>query len=143
SDYLIHSIKYKEVVDGDSTTIVGSSEVAFKIETSNIPDPSKYDFKTTFPTAHVKIVDGVNNLVFEGDVNLDKDGKAIVTVRTDGTKDLKAEVSNVQGNFEEVDYTNAKTEVEASIKATASNDSFNTFEDTNYVLKTTDFGDNN
>ena len=77
SDYLIHSISYKEVSEGDSTTIVGSDEVAFKISTSNIPDPSKYDFKTTFPTAHVKIVDGANNIVFEGDVNLDKDGKAI------------------------------------------------------------------
>ncbi|PRM92746.1 hypothetical protein CJ672_00205 [Arcobacter cryaerophilus gv. occultus] len=144
SDYLIHSISYKEVSDGTNTTIVGSDEVAFKIATSNIPDPSKYDFKTTFPTADVKIVDkNTGEVLFNGTVNLDKDGKAIVTVRTDGTKDLIAEVSNVQGNFEEVDYTNAKTEVEASIKATASNDSFNTLEDTNYVLKTTDFGDKN
>ena len=144
SDYLIHSISYKEVSEGDSTTIVGSDEVAFKISTSNIPDPSKYDFINTSPTADVKIVDkNTGEVLFNGTVNLDKDGKAIVTVRTDGTKDLKAEVSNVQGNFEEVDYKNAKTEVEASIKATASNDSFDTLEDTNYVLKTTDFGDNN
>ncbi|PRM89786.1 hypothetical protein CJ671_05995 [Aliarcobacter cryaerophilus] len=143
SDYLIHSISYKEVSEGDSTNIVGSDEVAFKISTSNIPDPSKYDFKTTFPTADVKIVDNTGKEVFKGTVNLDKNGNAIVTVRTDGTKDLIAEVSNVQGNFEEVDYKNAKTEVEASIKATASNDSFNTLEDTNYVLKTTDFGDKN
>ncbi len=144
SDYLIHSISYKEVSEGDSTTIVGSDEVAFKISTSNIPDPSKYDFKTTFPTADVKIVDkNSGEVLFEKTVNLDKNGNAIVTVRTDGTKDLKAEVSNVQGNFEEVDYKNAKTEVEASIKATASNDSFDTLEDTNYVLKTTDFGDKN
>ncbi|MCT7514945.1 autotransporter outer membrane beta-barrel domain-containing protein, partial [Aliarcobacter cryaerophilus] len=144
SDYLIHSISYKEVSEGDSTTIVGSDEVAFKISTSNIPDPSKYDFINTFPTADVKIVDkNTGEDLFNGTVNLDKDGKAIVTVRTDGTKDLIAEVSNVQGNFEEVDYKNAKTEVEASIKATASNDSFDTLEDTNYVLKTTDFGDNN
>ncbi|WPD05960.1 VWA domain-containing protein [Arcobacter cryaerophilus gv. pseudocryaerophilus] len=144
SDYLIHSISYKEVSEGDSTTIVGSDEVAFKISTSNIPDPSKYDFINTFPTADVKIVDkNTGEDLFNGTVNLDKDGKAIVTVRTDGTKDLIAEVSNVQGNFEEVDYKNAKTEVEASIKASASNDSFNTLEDTNYVLKTTDFGDNN
>ncbi|MCT7523244.1 calcium-binding protein, partial [Aliarcobacter cryaerophilus] len=144
SDYLIHSISYKEVSEGDSTTIVGSDEVAFKISTSNIPDPSKYDFIDTFPTADVKIVDkNTGEDLFNGTVNLDKNGNAIVTVRTDGTKDLIAEVSNVQGNFEEVDYKNAKTEVEASIKATASNDSFNTLEDTNYVLKTTDFGDNN
>ncbi|AXK48480.1 von Willebrand factor type A (vWA) domain-containing protein [Aliarcobacter trophiarum LMG 25534] len=142
SDYLIHSISYKEVSDGDNTTIVGSDEVAFKISTSNIPDPSKYDFKTTFPTADVKIVDDSGKVVFEGTVNLDKNGNAIVTVRTDGTKDLKAEVSNVQGNFEAVDYENAKIEVESSIKATASNDSFTTLEDTNYILKTTDFGDN-
>ncbi|WP_193221014.1 vWA domain-containing protein, partial [Aliarcobacter butzleri] len=143
SDYLIHSIKYKEVVDGDSTTIVGSSEVAFKIETSNIPDPSKYDFKTTFPTAHVKIVDGANNIVFEGDVNLDKDGKAIVSVRTDGTKDLTATVSDVQGNFEKVDYSSASTTIVSSLSPQAGNDSITILEDTSYTLKSTDFGDNN
>ncbi|MDN5108465.1 hypothetical protein PJV93_11740, partial [Aliarcobacter butzleri] len=143
SDYLIHSIKYKEVVDDDSTTIVGSSEVAFKIETSNIPDPSKYDFKTTFPTAHVKIVDATNNIVFEGDVNLDKDGKAIVSVRTDGTKDLTATVSDVQGNFEKVDYSGASTTIVSSLSPQAGNDSITILEDTSYTLKSTDFGDNN
>ncbi|MFV7790762.1 hypothetical protein ACNO6Z_07845, partial [Aliarcobacter lanthieri] len=143
SDYLIHSIKYKEVVDGDSTTIVGSSEVAFKIETSNIPDPSKYDFKTTFPTAHVKIVDGVNNIVFEGDVNLDKDGKAIVSVRTDGTTDLTATVSDVQGNFEKVDYTSASTTIVSSLSPQAGNDSITILEDTSYTLESTNFGYNN
>ena len=143
SDYLIHSIKYKEVVDGDSTTIVGSSEVAFKIETSNIPDPSKYDFKTTFPTAHVKIVDGVNNIVFEGNVNLDKDGKAIVSVRTDGTTDLTATVSDVQGNFEKVDYSTASTTIVSSLSPQAGNDSIEIFEDKSYTLKSTDFGDKN
>ncbi|WP_323594988.1 vWA domain-containing protein, partial [Aliarcobacter butzleri] len=143
SDYLIHSIKYKEVVDGDSTTIVGSSEVAFKIETSNIPDPSKYDFKTTFPTAHVKIVDGANNIVFEGNVNLDKDGKAIVSVRTDGTTDLTATVSDVQGNFEKVDYSSASTTIVSSLSPQAGNDSITILEDTSYTLKSTDFGDNN
>ncbi|MCT7603641.1 VWA domain-containing protein, partial [Aliarcobacter butzleri] len=143
SDYLINSITYKEVVDGQNTTIVGSNEVAFKIETSNIPDPSKYDFKTTFPTAHVKIVDGSNNIVFEGDVNLDKDGKAIVSVRTDGTKDLTATVSDVQGNFEKVDYSDAFTTIVSSLSPQAGNDSITILEDTSYTLKSTDFGDNN
>ncbi|WP_323668473.1 hypothetical protein, partial [Aliarcobacter butzleri] len=143
SDYLIHSIKYKEVVGEDSTTIVGSSEVAFKIETSNIPDPTKYDFKTTFPTAYVKIVDGSNNLVFEGNVNLDANGKAIVTVRTDGTKDLTATVSDVQGNFEKVDYSDASTTIVSSLSPQAGNDSITILEDTSYTLKSTDFGDNN
>ncbi|MBL3519251.1 hypothetical protein H0A43_02110, partial [Arcobacter lanthieri] len=140
SDYLIHSISYKEVRDGDSTTIVGSNEVAFKIETSNIPDPSKYDFKTTFPTAHVKIVDGVNNIVFEGDVNLDKDGKAIVSVRTDGTTDLTATVSDVQGNFEKVNYDEATTTIEGTLVSKGSNDSISTLEDTPYTLTKDDFG---
>ncbi|MFX4212801.1 hypothetical protein ACOL2Y_10400, partial [Aliarcobacter butzleri] len=141
SDYLIHSISYKEVSEGDSTTIVGSDEVAFKISTSNIPDPSKYDFKTTFPTADVKIVDNTGKEVFKGTVNLDKNGNAIVTVRTDGTVDLEAKVSNVQGNFEKVVYVNdGKTTIEGTLKPIAGDDSVTTNEDTPYTLTKDDFG---
>ncbi|MDN5128472.1 VWA domain-containing protein, partial [Aliarcobacter butzleri] len=144
SDYLIHSISYKEVSEGDSTTIVGSDEVAFKISTSNIPDPSKYDFINTFPTADVKIVDkNTGEDLFNGTVNLDKDGKAIVTVRTDGTTDLTATVSDVQGNFEKVDYSSASTTIVSSLSPQAGNDSITILEDTSYTLKSTDFGDNN
>ncbi|MCT7532627.1 hypothetical protein N5U22_04355 [Aliarcobacter cryaerophilus] len=140
SDYLIHSIKYKEAVGEDNTTVVGSQEVAFKIETSVKPDPS-WIAKGNTPTAHVKIVDGANNIVFEGDVNLDKNGNKIVTVRTDGTKDLIAEVSNVQGNFEKVEYVNGGiTTIEGTLKPIAGDDSVTTNEDTPYTLTKDDFG---
>ncbi|MEN5251639.1 type I secretion C-terminal target domain-containing protein, partial [Alcaligenes aquatilis] len=96
-DYLVHSISYKEVVNEDATSIPGmESEVVFDIETSNPPDPSKYDFETTFPTATVEI-DGQTY-----EVTLDRNGKGSVTVTTDGTKDLTAKVVAVDGNFEDV-----------------------------------------
>ncbi|WP_164461406.1 Calx-beta domain-containing protein [Alcaligenes faecalis] len=96
-DYLVHSISYKEVVNDDATSIPGmESEVVFDIETSNPPDPSKYDFETTFPTATVEI-DGQTY-----EVTLDRNGKGSVTVTTDGTKDLTAKVVAVDGNFEDV-----------------------------------------
>ncbi|MFC3863236.1 type I secretion C-terminal target domain-containing protein, partial [Alcaligenes aquatilis] len=96
-DYLVHSISYKEVVNEDATSIPGmESEVVFDIETSNPPDPSKYDFETTFPTATVEI-DGQTY-----EVTLDRNGKGSVTVTTDGTKDLTAKVVAVDGNFENV-----------------------------------------
>lgn len=138
SDYLIHSIKYKEVNDGETTTIIGSNEVAFKIETSVKPDPS-----FTNPTADVKIVDNLGNTLFEGTVNLDANGKAIVSVRTDGTLNLTATVTNVKGNFEAVDYTNNEATISATIIASAEDDSIILNEDTQYILAITDFGDSN
>ncbi|MHB9705967.1 type I secretion C-terminal target domain-containing protein [Alcaligenes aquatilis] len=96
-DYLVHSISYKEVINDDATSIPGmESDVVFDIETSNPPDPSKYDFETTFPTATVEI-DGQTYVV-----TLDKNGKGSVAVTTDGTKDLTAKVVAVDGNFEDV-----------------------------------------
>lgn len=138
SDYLIHSIKYKEVNDGETTTIIGSNEVAFKIETSVKPDPS-----FTNPTADVKIVDNLGNTLFEGTVNLDANGKAIVSVRTDGTLNLTATVTNVKGNFEAVDYTNNEATISATIIASAEDDTITLNEDTQYILAITDFGDSN
>ncbi|MGE4590588.1 VWA domain-containing protein, partial [Alcaligenes sp.] len=96
-DYLVHSISYKEVINDDASSIPGmESEVVFDIETSNPPDPSKYDFETTFPTATVEI----DGQAYE--VTLDRNGKGSVTVTTDGTKDLTAKVVAVDGNFEDV-----------------------------------------
>ncbi|WP_336973715.1 type I secretion C-terminal target domain-containing protein, partial [Alcaligenes sp. PF14] len=96
-DYLVHSISYKEVINDDATSIPGmESDVVFDIETSNPPDPSKYDFETTFPTATVEI--GGKEYV----VTLDRNGKGSVSVTTDGSEDLVAKVVAVDGNFEEV-----------------------------------------
>ena len=97
-DYLINSISYKEVVSEDASSIPGvRSEVVFDIETSNPPDPSKYDFETTFPTAKVEI----GGEIYE--VKLDRNGKGSIAVETDGTTDLTAKVIEVNGNFEKVD----------------------------------------
>lgn len=138
SDYLIHSIKYQEVLGGDNTTIVGSNEVAFLIETSNAPDPNFQN-----PTADVKILDSTGKVVFNGTVALDSNGKAIVTVRTDGTVDLTATVTNVKGNFENVTES-ASVTVKGPLTATASDDVItDVIEDTDYILKPTDFGDDN
>ncbi|WP_422103634.1 immunoglobulin-like domain-containing protein [Vreelandella sp.] len=95
-DYLIHAIKYKEVLSEDASTIDGASEVVFDIQTSNPPDVSQYDFEYTFPTALVE-VGGTHYLV-----NLDRNGKGTLSVNADGSGDLTATVLEVNGNFESV-----------------------------------------
>ncbi len=102
-DYLIHSIAYKEVMNGDATSIGGASDVTFEIETSNPPDESQFDFIDTFPTATV-IIGGQ-----EYTVNLDRNGKGSVAVETDGESDLEAEVIAVNGNFEDVNVPTSLT----------------------------------
>ncbi|MGM0543952.1 MAG: immunoglobulin-like domain-containing protein, partial [Pseudomonadota bacterium] len=102
-DYLIHSIAYKEVMNGDATSIGGASDVTFEIETSNPPDESQFDFIDTFPTATVNIGGQ------EYTVNLDRNGKGSVSVETDGESDLTAEVIAVNGNFEDVNVPTSLT----------------------------------
>ncbi|PSS45550.1 immunoglobulin-like domain-containing protein, partial [Pseudomonas sp. BBP2017] len=96
-DYLIHSIKYKEVVDAGVGSISGKTDVMFEINTSNPPDASKYDFINTFPVAKVEI----GGKIYE--VTLDINGHGTVSVTTDGSSDLTAKVISVDGNFERVD----------------------------------------
>ncbi|MGH8438554.1 MAG: type I secretion C-terminal target domain-containing protein, partial [Pseudomonas sp.] len=96
-DYLIHSIKYKEVVDAGIGSISGKTDVMFEINTSNPPDASKYDFINTFPVAKVEIGGKIY------DVTLDINGRGTVSVTTDGSTDLTAKVISVDGNFESVD----------------------------------------
>ena len=96
-DYLIHSIKYKEVLDGGADSIFGDSDVLFEVQTSNPPDPSKWTFEgNDFPTATVKI--GGQEYV----VQLDRQGHGSVSVTTNGEENLTAEVIAVNGNFEHV-----------------------------------------
>ena len=77
---------------------------------------------------------------FEGPVNLDKDGKSIVTVRTDGNVNFTATVTDVKGNFEYVNYEENSVTITGSLLPTASNDSITTNEDTPYTLTKDDFG---
>ncbi|MEH0834269.1 immunoglobulin-like domain-containing protein [Pectobacterium cacticida] len=97
-DYMIHSVSYKEVKDGDAISLPTDqvSDVLFEIKTSNPPDASKYDFETTFPTAKVEI--GGKEYVVE----LDANGRGTVAVQSDGENDLTATVIEVNGNFEHV-----------------------------------------
>ncbi|MEG2817656.1 MAG: type I secretion C-terminal target domain-containing protein, partial [Comamonas sp.] len=114
SDYLIHSIKYKEVVDGDAGSISGPSSVIFEIQTSNPPDVSKYDFVNTFPVAKVDIGGKIY------DVHLDVNGRGTVSVTTDGTADLKAKIISVDGNFEGVD-TSSGLDLQVGVNAVNDN----------------------
>ncbi|MFP9230297.1 retention module-containing protein [Pectobacterium cacticida] len=97
-DYMIHSVSYKEVKDGDAISLPTDqvSDVLFEIKTSNPPDASKYDFENTFPTAKVQIGDKVYT------VELDANGRGTVAVQSDGKTDLTATVIEVNGNFEKV-----------------------------------------
>ncbi|WP_287917689.1 retention module-containing protein [Comamonas sp.] len=96
-DYLIHSIAYREVVAGGVQSISGVSDVTFEFRTTHAPDPSKYDFVDTFPTAQVEIAGQTYH------VQLDVNGYGKLSVITDGSTDLKATVVAVDGNFEHVD----------------------------------------
>ncbi len=96
-DYLIHSIAYREVVAGGVESISGVSDVTFEFRTTHAPDPSKYDFVDTFPTAQVEIAGQIYR------VQLDVNGYGKLSVITDGSTDLKATVVAVDGNFEHVD----------------------------------------
>nr|WP_232222376.1 immunoglobulin-like domain-containing protein [Halomonas alkaliantarctica] len=103
-DYLVHSIAYKEVMNGEAISISGPSDVTFDIETSNRPDPSQYTFTgDDFPTAIV-LIDGQEHVV-----KLDVNGKGSVSITTDGDTDLTAEVIEVNGNFENVDVPTSLT----------------------------------
>ncbi|MBD7959041.1 type I secretion C-terminal target domain-containing protein, partial [Comamonas avium] len=96
-DYLIHSIAYREVVAGGVQSISGVSDVTFEFRTTHAPDPSKYDFVNTFPTAQVDIAGQIYR------VQLDANGYGKLSVITDGSTDLQATVVAVDGNFEHVD----------------------------------------
>ncbi|MEG2581998.1 immunoglobulin-like domain-containing protein, partial [Comamonas sp.] len=96
-DYLIHSIAYREVVAGGVESISGVSDVTFEFRTTHAPDPSKYDFVNTFPTAQVEIAGQIYR------VQLDVNGYGKLSVITDGSTDLQATVVAVDGNFEHVD----------------------------------------
>lgn len=95
-DYLIHSIRYKEVVSEDATTIVKGSEVLVEIMTDNPPDPKLFDPANPVPVfAQVEIGGQMYN------VQLDKDGRGSVAVQFNGTGDLDIKVLGVNGNFEQ------------------------------------------
>ena len=124
-DYLIHSIKYTEVLDPQSN-LAGAEDVIFEIRTSNPPDPSKYDFIDTFPIAVVQVGDETLQ------VRLDANGYGTLSVSTNGAEELTATVLEVRGNFENVDLPEGLklTLVPANEAPAAHPDSHSTAEDT-------------
>ncbi len=90
---------------GSTTLILKDKEVTYEIETSNAPDPTKYDFITTFPTATIEVQK--NNTTETYTINLNKDGKGTLTLDTTGlTKEPIIKVIDVDGNYEDVDLFN-------------------------------------
>lgn len=128
-DYLIHSIKYTEVLDpkGD---VSGAEDVIFEIRTSNPPDPSKYDFIDTFPVAIVQ----VGNESYQ--VRLDVNGYGTLPISTQGAEQLTATVLEVRGNFESVELPHGLTLniVPANEAPVANPDSGSTDEDSTLVV---------
>nr|WP_044417005.1 vWA domain-containing protein [Halarcobacter anaerophilus] len=137
-DYLIHNIAYKEVIS-DSTEITDDTEeVTFTIQTSNVPDPSKYDYINTFPTATVEVEDGSGN-VSTYTVKLNEYGTGTLTVPSNGEDSLTATVTEVNGNFEDVNLDDASLQLTVALPE-SEDDSFTINEDQTYTLTTDDFG---
>ncbi|PRM96835.1 vWA domain-containing protein, partial [Aliarcobacter cryaerophilus] len=105
SDYLIHSIDYKEVVQGNSLDKGDKAEVLLEVQTEYKPDPKTFN-PANPPIAKVD----VNGTIH--DVKLDENGYGTLEVTTDGNTDLVAKVTEIiGGNYEAVDTTGAQTGV--------------------------------
>ncbi|MFW3406493.1 VWA domain-containing protein, partial [Aliarcobacter butzleri] len=105
SDYLIHSIDYKEVVQGNSLDKGEKAEVLLEVQTEYKPDPKTFD-PANPPIAKVD----VNGTIH--DVKLDENGYGTLELTTDGNTDLVAKVTEIiGGNYEAVDVSGAETGV--------------------------------
>ncbi|MGJ0495279.1 VWA domain-containing protein, partial [Aliarcobacter cryaerophilus] len=105
SDYLIHSITYQEVVQGNSLDKGEKAEVLLEVQTEYKPDPKTFD-PANPPIAKVD----VNGTIH--DVKLDENGYGTLELTTDGNTDLVAKVTEIiGGNYEAVDVSGAETGV--------------------------------
>ncbi|RBQ32274.1 hypothetical protein CRU92_00760 [Arcobacter sp. FW59] len=97
-----------EDVSHDSTITIKEGYQKYEIETSNIPDPTKYDFVKTFPTATVEVQKDSTKDTYT--INLDKNGKGTLTLDATGlTKEPIIKVIEVDGNFEETNVFDKKS----------------------------------
>ncbi|MDN5071737.1 hypothetical protein O8C76_11935, partial [Aliarcobacter butzleri] len=137
-DYLINSIVYKEVVNTSITDVLtDGGKVTFNIQVDeNYPPQGK-------ATAIVE----VNGKEYE--VSLNATGRGTLEL---SSSDLGTDLSNVEvkvvriegGNYESVNSTTAEFDFTTSVTGdnlSSSNDNINTYEDTAYILKVTDFGE--
>ncbi|MFY4787581.1 hypothetical protein ACOTVV_07645, partial [Aliarcobacter butzleri] len=137
-DYLINSIVYKEVINTSITDVLtDGGKVTFNIQVDeNYPPQGK-------ATAIVE----VNGKEYE--VSLNATGRGTLEL---SSSDLGTDLSNVEvkvvriegGNYESVNSTTAEFDFTTSgtgDNLSSSNDNINTYEDTAYILKVTDFGE--
>lgn len=132
-DYLIHEIKYKEVLNTEVTDIVtNGGNVTFNIQVDE-----KYP-----PQGKATAVVEINNVKY--DVLLNATGRGTLTL--DSSK-LGSDLSNIiakvtevkGGNYEKVNPTEASFNFTPTLKST--DDNISTDEDVSYTLKVTDFGE--
>ena len=135
-DYLIHEIKYKEVLDTDVTDIVtNGGDVTFNIQIDeNYPPQGK-------ATAVVEI----NGKEYT--VELNATGRGTLTIDSKELGDLSKVVATVirveGGNYEGVNQETAEFDFTPDIDTpTSSDDIIYVEEDVSYTLNITDFGDN-
>ncbi|MGJ0366306.1 hypothetical protein NG789_09850, partial [Aliarcobacter cryaerophilus] len=137
-DYLINKIVYKEVVNTSITDVLtDGGKVTFNIQVDeNYPPQGK-------ATAIVE----VNGKEYE--VSLNATGRGTLEL---SSSDLGTDLSNVKvevvriegGNYEKVNPKTAEFDFTTSgtgDNLSSSNDNINTYEDTAYILKVTDFGE--
>ncbi|MCT7446586.1 immunoglobulin-like domain-containing protein [Aliarcobacter skirrowii] len=135
-DYLIHEIKYKEVLDTEVTDIVtNGGDVTFNIQIDeNYPPQGK-------ATAVVEI----NGKEYT--VELNATGRGTLTIDSKELGDLSKVVATVirveGGNYEGVNQETAEFDFTPDIDTpTSSDDIIYVEEDVSYTLNITDFGDN-
>ena len=111
SDFLVNKIEFTEIVSEEVNTLIPGQEstIVYEIKTEHVPDDSKYDFVTTFPTAIVE-VDGEEHVRV---IKLDRDGVGRFEIEHDGQTDLNVKVIAIDGNFEKVDLDGAVSNLEA------------------------------
>ena len=131
-DYLIHEIKYKEVLDPEVTDIItDGGKVTFDIQMDeNYPPQGK-------ATASVEI----NGTTYQ--VELNATGRGTVTVDSKELGNLskvEAKVTEVKGgNYEDVNLKTETFDFTPTLKST--DDTITTDEDVPYTLTINDFGD--
>ncbi|MCT7508642.1 Ig-like domain-containing protein, partial [Aliarcobacter cryaerophilus] len=136
-DYLIHEIKYKEVLNTEVTDIVtNGGNVTFNIQIDEKYPPQGK------ATASVEINGKTYN------VELNATGRGTLTIDSSKLGDLskvEAKVIKIEGgNYEKVNTENSETKFDFTSthnNLTSSDDNISTDEDVSYTLKVTDFGD--
>ncbi|MGJ0333038.1 VCBS domain-containing protein [Aliarcobacter cryaerophilus] len=127
SDYLIHSITYQEVVQGNSLDKGEKAEVLLEVQTEYKPDPKTFD-PANPPIAKVD----VNGTIH--DVKLDENGYGTLELTTDGNTDLVAKVTEIiGGNYEKVDLNTTENNSKIIVNDTPDTTTVTTIDETSNI----------